>query len=160
MNLTDFETLFKQMYKPLYWFSYNITRDVNVSKDIVHDAFIKLWNKRFFNINNYNNYLYKIISNDSIKFITKTNKNVPIDNIINDNNFITNNNYDNIEKEVIIRNAIDQLPPRCKTIFILSKFEQKKYSEIAEILGISVKTVENQMCIALATLRTKLKHLL
>jgi len=159
MNLADFEALFKQMYKPLYWFSYNITRDENISKDIVQDAFLKLWDKRYF-INNYNNYLYKIVSNASIKFITKINKHISIDTIKNDHHFTNNNNYDNIETDAIIRNALDQLPPRCKTIFILSKFEQKKYSEIAEILGISIKTVENQMCIALAILRKKLKHLL
>ena len=49
---------------------------------------------------------------------------------------------------------IDQLPPRCKEIFIQSKLEKKKYKEIALDLGISVKTVENQMSKALHFLKT------
>ena len=56
--------------------------------------------------------------------------------------------------------AIDSLPPKCRTIFQLSRFEELTYREIAERLDISVKTVENQMSKALKVLRVKLKNYL
>jgi RNA polymerase sigma-70 factor (ECF subfamily) len=51
---------------------------------------------------------------------------------------------------------VDSLPEGCRTVFILSRYENKKYNEIAAILEISVKTVENQMGRALRLLRDKL----
>ena len=54
--------------------------------------------------------------------------------------------------------AIEKLPPKCKEIFILSKFEQLKYSEIANKLDISIKTVENQMGKAFSIIRKEVKE--
>ena len=56
-----------------------------------------------------------------------------------------------------LRKEIDLLPPKCKEIFVLSKFEGMKYKEISEQLKISIKTVENQMSIALSKLRIELR---
>ena len=64
--------------------------------------------------------------------------------------------YEN-ELKTEIQKAIDGLPEQCRLIFKLSRFEEMKYKEIAEQLGISVKTVENQMGKALRVLREKLK---
>ena len=58
------------------------------------------------------------------------------------------------------RQAIDRLPPKCKTIYILSRHEGLKHQEIADTLGLSIKTVENQMGIALEKLRSDLKPFL
>jgi RNA polymerase sigma-70 factor (ECF subfamily) len=61
-----------------------------------------------------------------------------------------------------ISRIIDHLPPQCKAVFVLSRFENKKYREIAEDLHISIKMVEAHISKALQTLRTNLrqKHLL
>ena len=56
--------------------------------------------------------------------------------------------------------AINQLPPKCRTVFQLSRYEELTYREIAEQLDISIKTVENQMGKALKVLRVKLQHYL
>ena len=61
------------------------------------------------------------------------------------------------ELESKIGQALDQLPPKCKAIFVLSRFENLKNKEIAATLGVSLKTVENQMGIALKKLRDELK---
>jgi RNA polymerase sigma-70 factor, ECF subfamily len=61
------------------------------------------------------------------------------------------------ELEHKIQEALSKLPPKCKTVFVLSRFEERKNKEIAEILGLSIKTVENQMGIALKKLREDLK---
>jgi RNA polymerase sigma-70 factor (ECF subfamily) len=60
------------------------------------------------------------------------------------------------ELEEKIRDAMNALPQQCRTIFQLSRFEGLKYQEIADQLGISIKTVENQMGKALKQLRVKL----
>jgi RNA polymerase sigma-70 factor (ECF subfamily) len=60
------------------------------------------------------------------------------------------------ELERRLQTAINELPEQCRTIFQMSRFEELRYLDIAERLGISVKTVENQMGKALKTLRVKL----
>ncbi len=64
------------------------------------------------------------------------------------------------ELEENLQKAMNDLPQQCRTIFQLSRFEELKYKEIAEALGISVKTVENQMGKALKILRLKLVEFL
>ena len=64
------------------------------------------------------------------------------------------------ELEGKLHTALNDLPEQCRTIFQLSRFEELRYREIAERLGISVKTVENQMGKALKILRTKLVEFL
>ena len=61
------------------------------------------------------------------------------------------------ELETKISSALDKLPERCKQVFMLNRFEDLKYKEVAEKLGISVKTVEVQMSKALKILREELK---
>lgn len=70
----------------------------------------------------------------------------------------SNSLYDDEEQQErleLVLKAIDELPPRCSQIFKLSRFEGLKYQEIADHLGISLKTVEVQMGKALKTLREK-----
>jgi RNA polymerase sigma-70 factor (ECF subfamily) len=64
------------------------------------------------------------------------------------------------ELENEIRAAIDNLPPRCRTVFQLSRFEELTYQEIADKMEISIKTVENQMGKALRVLREQLQQYL
>jgi RNA polymerase sigma factor (sigma-70 family) len=64
------------------------------------------------------------------------------------------------ELERHIREAINQLPQQCRTIFQLSRFEQLKYQQIADQMGLSVKTIENQMGKALKLMRLKLAEFL
>ena len=60
------------------------------------------------------------------------------------------------ELEKKIHSALNELPEQCRTIFQMSRFDELKYREIADKLGISVKTVESQMSKALRLLRVKL----
>jgi RNA polymerase sigma-70 factor (ECF subfamily) len=61
------------------------------------------------------------------------------------------------ELETKISSALDKLPERCRQVFMLNRFEDLKYKEVAEKLGISIKTVEVQMSKALKILREELK---
>jgi RNA polymerase sigma-70 factor (ECF subfamily) len=62
--------------------------------------------------------------------------------------------------ELRVQQAIERLPPRCKVIFQLSRQEDMSHKQIAEALNLSVKTIENQMSIALAKLRKELRSFL
>ena len=64
------------------------------------------------------------------------------------------------EIEKIIKDTLQQLPPQCKNVFNMSRFEDKKYKEIAEELNISVKAVEGHISKALKLFRTNLKDFL
>jgi RNA polymerase sigma-70 factor (ECF subfamily) len=64
------------------------------------------------------------------------------------------------ELENKLNEVLNQLPDRCRQIFVLSRFENKKNKEIAEELDISVKAVEKQITKALSTIRTEMKDYL
>ena len=64
------------------------------------------------------------------------------------------------ELEATIRRAVDGLPPQCRTIFVMSRYEELPHAAIAARLGLSVHTVQNQICKALRILREELKDLL
>lgn len=63
------------------------------------------------------------------------------------------------ELEENIKKAIGKLPPQCRIIFMMSRYEELRYSEIAQKLNISVNTIENQISKALKILRTELKDI-
>lgn len=142
--------------------------DRHTAEDIVHDIFVKIWNYDSFMIidQSMGNYLFRSVQNacwDYLKrqtvrddYISKTiawlkeeeltYKNNPVDQII--------------DKEQIetVYKAIDQLPEKCREIFLLSYMEEKKNAEIAYMLNISVRTVETQIYKALKSLRNTLKN--
>jgi RNA polymerase sigma-70 factor (ECF subfamily) len=69
-------------------------------------------------------------------------------------------NLETAELESLIKSALQRLPAKCREIFELSRFEGRKYAEIAELLHISVKTVEAQMSKALHSMKENLKDYL
>lgn len=71
-----------------------------------------------------------------------------------------NNSMTQAETQLKIQQAIEKLPEKCRKVFELSRFDELKYKEIAEKLGISIKTVEVQISKALKILREELKELI
>jgi RNA polymerase sigma-70 factor, ECF subfamily len=144
-----------------------MVRDRDAAEDIVQDVFIKLWKNRE-NIDfslPLKPYLNKATANTAISWLEKnkvSSSATEISDLKNDPEAPDNTESRLFEKELQakIRQSLDKLPPKCKAIFILSRYEGMKYREIAEHLEISVKTVENQMCIALERLRKDLDSFL
>jgi RNA polymerase sigma-70 factor, ECF subfamily len=139
-------------------------KDQQAAEDIVQDVFLKLWKIRKdidFAVP-LKSYLYRATTNSAINWLNK-NKNIVSESEISQletKNLSPFNAEDNLnirELEIKIREAIDKLPPKCKAIFVLSRYEGLKYKQIAEHLDVSVKTVENQMSIALEKLRKDLE---
>lgn len=156
-----FEQLFKTQFKLLCNISNNIVKNERAAEDIVQEVFLKLWQKKdILTIHtNYMGYLYRATANASIDYL-KNNRNV-IPLKTNSHHQANEENAEgsmiNKELEKSIERALRSLPPKCKAIFVLSRYEGMKYKEIATHLGISVKTVENQMGIALEKMRNELK---
>jgi RNA polymerase sigma-70 factor (ECF subfamily) len=165
-SVENFDTIFREYFIPLTWYARKYTGDVDSAKEIVHSVFVNTWEKRemlSFD-STIKSYLYTAVYNRSLNFLRDRAKFAKGD--IEDLEYLANLPSDDhlgvesAETESIIYNEIEKLPDKCREIFKLNRFENKKYSEIAEQLNISVKTVEAQMSKALRVLREKLKELL
>jgi len=153
--------LFDLHYDDLCRYAFSLLENKEIAEEIVQEIFIYLWEKRqSINISaSVKNYLFKSVKNQSInyfksKYAKISSQTIDIDEY-NTNNLIIEKS-DIKELSEISRNAIDSLPERCALVFKLSRNFGMTYNEIAESLQISVKTVENQMTIALKRIRTYL----
>ena len=149
----NFEGIFKEYFKPLTYYSRKMVNDHDSAKEIVHTVFIKLWDKRD-----------KIHLDSSLNFLRNNSKFYSGDfTELENRDELTENMHDQMvtaETEAKINSVIASLPDRCRQIFKMNRFEGLKYKEIAQTLGISVKTVEIQMSKALRILREDLKEYL
>ncbi len=158
-----FEIFFRDYFKPLVNFANKFLQNIDNSKEIVHDVFIKLWEKRdtIDMQNSVKSYLYTSVNNRCLNFIRDNKKftnNLDFDSIntaIDPVDVLTEN-----EIQCIIDKTLTQLSPKVRTVFELSRYENLKYKEIAEKLNISVKTVESHISKALKELRNNLKEYL
>ena len=160
-NEKEFEKVFRVYFIPLTHYSYKFVKDVDSAKEIVHKVFIKLWEKRheIHTQTPVKSYLFTAVHNRSLNHIRdnarfETGSTKEIENIP-DAGWEETAELESIELEIRILKEINVLPDRCSEIFKLARFENMKYREIAEKLGISVKTVEAQMSKALKILRHK-----
>ena len=166
ISRTDFETLFSDHYSRLCAYAYNFIKEQEGSEEIVQEVFFKLWiNRSDIKIeSSIISYLYRAVRNASLNFIKhiKIRENYKQHNKeqIEQSEQLDSDPLNVSELEKKIRASIDLLPEQRKKIFILSRYEQLKYKEIAEKLGISIKTVENQMGKALQFLRKELAEYL
>jgi RNA polymerase sigma-70 factor (ECF subfamily) len=165
LPLPDFDNVFLKYHRELLDLSYNILRDKDSAKDVVQDVFTNLWkNRQTVEFGDQiKHYLFKATSHTSLNVLRNQKKSYRLDDYSEVLDLIAPTGAESPsyrELELRIRQAIDRLPPQCKTIFILSRHEGLKYQEIAETLGLSIKTVESQMGIALEKLRQDLKPFL
>ena len=155
------EMLFRSHYKKLCNYAYTLLLDADESEEAVQQVFIRLWEKRdIMEINtSIQSYLYCAVRNTSLNKIkhNKVRKGYAeeVTAMAQQAEPATHITFQN-ELQGQIHSAIESLPVQCRLIFKLSRFEELKYSEIAEQLGISIKTVENQMGKALKIMRVKL----
>ncbi len=163
-DVKSFEKLFSMYYNVLFAYSLRFINDREEAKEIVNDSFIKFWENRKqikAHVDSVKPYLFQIVHNLSINYLKKrSNQNtvtVPDFFFLEETLKETPPQMDCTELNLRIRKAIDKLPPKRKEIFMLSRFSELKYSEIAAELNISIKTVENQISRALHFLRSELK---
>lgn len=163
ITLERFEALFKRNHHRLCNVAYNLVRDNDIAKDIVQDVFYKVWLNRdkIDTTERIEGYLTTATSRTALNHLRDNKRVVKLDKELN---LIRTLKADAVADEITftefelkVRLAIENLPPKCRVIYQLSRHEGLKYPQIAEALGLSVKTVENQMTIALQKLRDSLK---
>lgn len=158
-NNEAFSQLFDEFYSPLCFFANKYLSDLDLSRSLVQEVFVDLWARREkLNIQfSPKSYLYHSVKNRSIDYLRKEKKTVPVSESVETVESVP---FRDLMEEAELNNrinlAIQQLPEKCREVFILCRFEGFKYSEIAKKLEISVKTVEMQMGIALKKLRESL----
>ncbi len=151
--------IFTLYYPSVFFTIKRMLNNQSASEDIAQEVFIDLWNKReqISIVSNFESYLRRMAVNKTLNYIRSQKNNVfheDLDNI-QDLSFIDLEGSDGYkELEELIHQTIDKLPVQCKLIFVLSRFEDYSNKMIAEQLGISVKTVENQMTKAIKFIRT------
>lgn len=157
---TRYEDMFKTYFTSLCYFAGKYIKDVDSCKEVVHKVFVNIWeNHSTFDFEKSpKSYLFTAVYNRCMNYLRDLKKMDNMDNevVLNTAEY-TIDHLQEAEIEDKIWKTINSLPAKCKEIFILNRFEDKKYAEIAEILGISIKTVEGQMSKALQTLRQNLK---
>jgi len=134
-----------------------------ISEELVQDIYVYFWEKREkINIEtSVKSYLFRASKNRCLNYLRNEKTKLNIHTKLSkdrDTTYELPENYIDAEKlEILIKNAVDTLPERCRNIYNLSREKELSYKEISNELKISVKTVENQMSIALKRLREFLR---
>lgn len=154
MTPKEFEIFFRKLYLPLGMYALRIVGDAAVAEDLVQDAFMKAWLYVENNneIINFQSFMYRSVRNLCLTFLRDRPE-------TEDESCITEINDEEIDtsfRDARIWRAIDDLPEKCREVFLMSKRDGFSNDEIAEELGISVKTVKNQMTKAFRRLRETL----
>ncbi|PVD53974.1 RNA polymerase sigma-70 factor [Terrimonas sp.] len=146
-------------YNRLYRTAFTFIKSKESAEEIVSDVFIKVWQMRvkLAEIENLSVYLYTVTKNLCLKYITRQYKN-PVINL-DEIAFETTIDFKTPEEICIssditkkIREALNELPPKCRLILQLVKEDGLRYKEVAAILNISELTVRNQLAIAVKKL--------
>jgi len=150
-----FRQLIELTSDELLWFAIGFLKNKEISEEIVSDVYVNIWNKRtqLESIVNLKSYLFICVRNGCLSHLrkAKNEKIVSIDSV-NEFSFIPVEGPEDslIEKEIIeqIYAAIETLPCKCKLVFTLAKINGLKYREIAEVMDITEKTVNNHLVLA------------
>ena len=158
-DIKVFEQLFRTFYTPLYGYSLSITGNAANAEDIVQELFYTLWKdrKKLNILYSLKSYLYKAVRNRSLQYITgqKTHQFANEQIAAGSSEGTTVNPQSLLEyKELdeLLQRCMRKMPERRRHIFRLHRFEGLKYTEIADSLSVSVKTIEAEMSKALKLL--------
>lgn len=159
-----FDELFNRYAKRLLYFSITYLKSEADAEEIVQDVFYKLWTNRenLCDSKSIDSYLFTIAKNAILNSIRKSKSEhayLEYIKVHKKKEFLLDDELDFNELNQAYRNAVEKLSPRRKTIFKLSREKAMSNADIAQHLGISVKTVENQMTSAIAEIKKSLQSL-
>lgn len=168
-----YELLFKDYYKFLCSYAFGLTKEKHSAEEIVEDFFVELWNnrKKIRISTSVRSYFISSVHNRCLNYLQREkqrfksagdiaslagNEDAAGEHLIipEPPSLLTN------ELENALARAIGMLPQSCREIFVLSRFNDMNYEEVAEKLNISVNTVKTQIKIALRKLREIMKDYL
>ena len=161
-DIGQFESLFRSSYVSLVRYAKTLIKDHDTAEEIVQDLFFRLWkDKEKLQIeSSLNGYLYRAVHNRCLHYIDHNRVVEKYVREMKEREQETNESPTDIlhyrELQAKVAAIIERLPEKCGKIFCMSRFEGLKYSEIAERLSISIKTVEANMGRALKEFRKAL----
>lgn len=157
-----FETLFYRYYSQLCVFSNSYVRSLDIARDVVQEVFIKIWDNReeFYINQSLKAYLYMAVRNQSLNFLQQKKQKQRLEDRLKKqqsiNDAINKVELNTEELTQKVWKIVEELPERRRTIIILYRKHGLSYAEIAEVMGIARKTVENQMGKSIKYLREQL----
>lgn len=151
MDARSFQAEYQKMLLPLGMYALRMVGSVTEAEDVVQGAFMKAWDKVAAGgeIANFKAYMYMAVRNGSLDFLRGARATEELDEEMP----VAEEEIDTSERDARIWRIVDSLPPRCREVLLMSKRDGMGNAQIAAELGISVKTVENQMTKALNKLR-------
>lgn len=157
-NEAAFRKVYEYYYTRLCFYAGKFIHDPEQARSAVQEVFAGLWiKKEKLNVTySIKAYLFNSVRNACIDHLRKEKSYNEALAGLNQEDTVSGDHMETAELNARINRAIQALPEKCREIFVLCRFEELKYAEIAEKLGISVKTVEMQMGIALKKLRNSL----
>lgn len=154
MTAREFEVGFRGLYLPLGMYAMRLVGDASEAEDLVQDAFVKAWAfvEGGGEIDNFRAFMYRAVRNVCLTHLRDRREMLDADALPD----VGEEEIDTSMRDARIWKAIDGLPERCREVFLMSKRDGLTNEEIAEELGLSVKTVKNQMTKAFSRLREAL----
>lgn len=169
VRTADIESLFRLYYRPLCLYALHYLKDKDLIEDLVQEAFTACWQKVLADgeIDNPKAYLYAAVRNRCLDAVRRRRQDVVLDSLeesvlpVDDDSVIPDEEaVEDSFEEARIWTAIDRLPAKRRRIFLMSRRDGMKYSEIAQALGLSENTVRNQISRALDSLRHGVKKVI
>lgn len=163
ISTIQYEDIFKSNHKSLCRLANRIVNDKAGAEDIVQDVFLKVWNSRdsIQSDQPIGGYLYTATTNAALNYLENLSRLQKFRKEYKASNSENVSQHTSLkELQAEFQKALSLLPPKCRVVFVLSRFEGLRYKQIAEQLNISLKTVEGQMGKALEILREELKPFL
>lgn len=162
-DITAFRTIFDFYYPQVRFFALGIVKDSFVADDIAQNVFIKVWTKRELidSEKKFNNYLYSITKNEITDYFRALIISEPLESVSslkdNDNtDEMIESVYDLSHIKELVMKEVENMPAQRRIVFIMSRIQGLSNDEIAAKLGISKRTVERHLNMALHALREKL----
>ncbi|WP_242916524.1 RNA polymerase sigma-70 factor [Pontibacter liquoris] len=163
-NLQEYETLFRRNYKRLCQRVHRMLGDMDATEDLVQEVFVQFWNKKDGQaIDNPEAYLHRAAINKALNYAGSQKRRWEIAKQYQQEQDQTTPAGQELELQELqkkVQQSIDALPPMCRKVFLLSRYEEMSHKEIAAFLNISPNTVDNHIKKALAILRKVLLSLL
>lgn len=156
-DVVVFESFYKENYQSFFLMACKYLKSPVQAQEIINDVFVKIWEdaEKITIQSSLKSYIYRAVINRSINALNKQKREIQNQRELA---YLPQETYELREIEanelkVKLYKAIDDLPQQCKRVFLMSRFDDMKQQEIADKLGISIKTVKNHITHALKELR-------
>ncbi len=164
-NRVSFDLFYNLYYEQVFRFAYSLLKDKDACREVVTDVFFSIWQSRkhLKDVNNIETYLYIIVRNEANRYLSKRNNSsyIPIDELSVQIKDHTGSSPEdmllNEEIEKLLTQVINELPEKCRIIFLMAREEGLKPKQIAEILSITESTVRVQMKLAIEKIVNSIK---